>query len=210
MWVGFTPEKQIVQLWVFNLIQEAIMKKKSSAVLALVLMLGTAGFAGGKNPVVGGQEMLPTNTIMQNLSKSPNHTTLVSVIKAAGLEEMLSGAGPITIFAPINEAFAELPKGTMENLLKPEHKEQLRKMLTYNMLKGKWGTAELKKKMAENQNGVAEVTSMEGGTLSVSSHAGMHLMIRDHDDDIGMFNVSDVFSSNGVIHVVDNVMMPKE
>lgn len=176
---------------------------------ALLLFAATAVLAGS-NPVVGGREMLPTNTLFQNLSQSADHTTLVKAIRAAGLEEMLQGAGPITVFAPTNKAFAEMPEGLLDKLMKPENKDQLRRTLLYNMLAGKWTTADLKKKIKENKDGSAELKSMEGTKLKVADHAGMHLMIRSEDDDIGMFSIWDVASSNGLIHVVDNVMQLKE
>ena len=178
--------------------------------LGLVLLSATALFATTKNPVVGGKEMLPTNNILQNLSLSADHTTLVKAIKAAGLESTLEGAGPITIFAPTNQAFAEMPEGLFDKLMKPENKEQLKRMLLYNMLAGKWTTADLKQKIKESKTGSAELTSMEGATLKVADHNGMHLMIRSEDDDMGMFSIWDVASSNGLIHVVDNVMQLKE
>ncbi len=184
--------------------------KRNVLMLAVLLLAAVAALAADKNPVVGGQEMLPTNNILQNLSKSADHTTLVKAIKAAGLEETLTGAGPITIFAPTNQAFAEMPDGLFDKLMKPENKEQLRKTLLYNMLQGKWTTADLKKKIQESKDGLGELTSMEGAKLKIADHNGMHLMIRSEDDDIGMFSVWDIACSNGLIHVVDNVMQLKE
>lgn len=184
--------------------------KRNLLLLPLLALAASALFAADKNPVVGGQEMLPTNNILQNLSRSADHTTLVKAIKAAGLEETLTAAGPITIFAPKNQAFAEMPEGMFDKLMKPENKEQLKKMLLYNMMAGKWTTAELKKKIQESKNGLGELTSMEGAKLKIADHNGMHLMIRSEDDDIGMFSVWDVTCSNGLIHVVDNVMQLKE
>ena len=175
-----------------------------------VILITTVLFAADKNPVVGGQEMLPTNTILANLSKSADHTTFMSAIKAAGLEEELKAAGPITVFAPTNQAFADMPKGTMEKLMKPENKEQLKKMLLYNMASGKWTTDDLKKKIKESKDATAEIASLQGDKLTLKDHSGMHLMVQSEDDDIGMFNVSDVLCSNGVVHVIDNVMMLKQ
>jgi uncharacterized surface protein with fasciclin (FAS1) repeats len=186
------------------------MNRNPIFLLALLLISAPALLAAGKNPVVGGKEMLPTNNILQNLSLSADHTTLVKAIKAAGLESTLEGAGPITVFAPTNQAFAEMPDGLFDKLMRPENKEQLKKMLLYNMLAGAWSTDELKKKIRASKNGVAEVTTMEGDKLKVADHNGMHLMIRSEDDDMGMFSIWDVASSNGLIHVVDNVMQLKE
>ena len=185
--------------------------KRNFVIIWMLCALALAqASAADKNPVVGGQEMLPTSTLLENLSKSADHTTLVSAIKAAGLEEMLQGAGPITIFAPTNQAFAEMPEGLLQKLMKPENKEELRKTLLYNMLQGKWSTADLKKKIKESKDGLGELTSMEGSKLKIADHNGMHLMIRSEDDDIGMFSVWDVTCSNGIFHVVDNVMQLKE
>jgi uncharacterized surface protein with fasciclin (FAS1) repeats len=181
--------------------------------MIVVLLLSLAsGLARGaaKNPVVGGQEMLPANTLLENLSKSADHTTLIVAIKAAGLEETLAAPGPITVFAPTNKAFAEMPEGLLDRLMKPENKEELKKTLLYNMLQGQWSTADLKKKIKESKDGLGELTSIEGSKLKIADHNGMHLMIRSEDDDIGMFSVWDVACSNGIFHVVDNVMQLKE
>jgi uncharacterized surface protein with fasciclin (FAS1) repeats len=186
------------------------MNRNPILLLALLLISATALLAAARNPVVGGKEMLPTNNILQNLSLSADHTTLVKAIKAAGLEETLEGTSPITVFAPTNQAFAEMPDGLFDKLMKPENKEQLKRMLLYNMLAGKWSTADLKQKIKEAKTGSAELTSLQGSKLKVADHNGMHLMIRSEDDDIGMFSVWDVPSSNGLIHVVDNVMQLKE
>ena len=185
------------------------MNRNRVSLLALLVLSVSAAVAADKNPVVGGKEMLPTNNILQNLSLSADHTTLVKAIKAAGLERMLQGAGPITIFAPTNQAFAEMPEGLFDKLMKPENKEELKKTLLYNMLSGSMSTAELKKQIQASKNGVAEVTSMEGTKLTVADHNGMHLMIHSLDDDIGMFSIWDIRCSNGLIDVVDNVMQLK-
>lgn len=186
------------------------MKKNILPLFACIVLAVTALAAGGKNPVVGGQEMLPSSTIMQNLAKSADHTILVSLLKSSGLDKTLDGSGPFTVFAPINEAFTELPKGKLDELKKPENAEQLKKLLSYHIVQGKLGTAELKEKIKQGSEGMGDLMTLSGEKLHVADHNGMHLMIRSNDDDMGMFNVSDVFSSNGVIHVVDNVMSPKQ
>jgi uncharacterized surface protein with fasciclin (FAS1) repeats len=183
--------------------------KRHLAIVLVMPLIVVAAFAGDKNPAVGGQEMLPTNNIMQNLSKSADHTTLVAAIKAAGLEETLKGPGPFTIFAPTNKAFAEQPEGFVANLMKPENKEQLKRLLLYHVVAGRLTTAELKDKIKEGTDRQGEVATLSGLKLHVADHNGMHLMVRDDDDDMGMFEVSNVNSSNGVIHVIDNVMTPK-
>ena len=182
------------------------MKKYLLVVPAILLMIGFA-FAGDKNPVVGGQEMLPTNTIMQNLSKSADHTTFVAAIKAAGLEEKLNSAGPFTLFAPTNKAFSEQPEGFLSGLMKPENKEQLKKMVLYHVVAGKLTADDLKAKIKAQPQ--PEITTLSGLKLHVGDHGGKHLMVSDEDDDMGMFEVSNVNSANGVIHVIDNVMTPK-
>jgi uncharacterized surface protein with fasciclin (FAS1) repeats len=183
-----------------------MMKRYLSVVPAILLLIGLA-FAGDKNPVVGGQEMLPTNNIMQNLSKSADHTTLVAAIKAAGLEEMLKGPGPFTIFAPTNEAFSEQPDNYIGNLMKPENKEQLKKMVLYHVVAGKLTAEDLTAKLKADPQ--AEIMTLSGLKLHVADHNGKHLMVKDDDDDMGMFEVSNAIGSNGVIHVIDNVMTPK-
>ena len=185
------------------------MNRNRVSLLTLILLLVTAGVAADKNPVVGGNEMLPTNNILENLSRSTDHTTLVKAIKAAGLEKMLEGPGPITIFAPTNQAFAEMPDGLFDKLMKPENKEELKKTLLYNMLSGSMSTDELKKQIKASKNGVTEVTSMEGAKIKVADHNGMHLMIHSEDDDIGMFSIWDIRCKNGLIDVVDNIMQLK-
>ncbi len=183
------------------------MKRLLALIFAIALM--TAVFAGDKNPVMGGQEMLPTNNVMQNLSKSADHTTFVAAIKAAGLEGTLTAVGPFTIFAPTNKSFAEQPEGFLSNLMKPENKEQLKKMVLYHVVAGKLTSAELKDMIKKGTDRQGEVTTLSGLKLKVADHNGMHLMVRDDDDDMGMFELADVNSSNGVIHVIDNVMTPK-
>ncbi len=183
--------------------------KRFLALIFAISLMTAAVFAGDKNPVVGGQEMLPTSNIMQNLSKSADHTTFVAAIKAAGLEKTLNGAGPFTIFAPTNKAFSEQPAEFMTTLMKPENKEQLKKMVLYHVVAGKLTSAELKEKIKAGKDRHGEVVTVSGLKLRVGDHSGTHLMVLDDDDDMGMFEASDVNSSNGVIHVIDNVMTPK-
>jgi len=119
-----------------------------------------------KNPVVGGQEMYPTKNIVENAVNSADHTTLVAAVKAAGLVETLEGPGPFTVFAPTNEAFAKLPAGTVNTLLKPENKAALTKVLTYHVVSGRLSASDLKKQIKAG-NGNAELTTVEGGKLWV-------------------------------------------
>ncbi len=183
------------------------MKRLLALIFAMSVMTA-AVFAGDKNPVVGGQEMLPTSNIMQNLSKSADHTTFVAAIKAAGLEETLKGAGPFTIFAPTNKAFSEQPADFMTTLMKPENKEQLKKMVLYHVVAGKLTSTDLTDILKKGQDR-HEVMTLSGLKLHVADHNGKHLMVLDDDDDMGMFEAADVSSSNGMIHVIDNVMTPK-
>ena len=174
------------------------------ACLALCLT-SVAAFAG--NPMVGGAPMFPTKDIVDNAVNSRDHTTLVAAVKAAGLVDTLKGPGPFTVFAPTNAAFAKLPAGTVDNLLKSENKEMLTKVLTYHVVAGKWSAADLKRKIKEG-NGNAELTTVSGGKLWVTLHEGKHLMIRDEKGNAAYITIADVFQSNGVIHVIDTVVMP--
>lgn len=174
---------------------------KKHIYLIAILVLGVSSLLAGDKP--------PAQTIMQNAGNTADLSTLVKAIKAAGLEQLLEGPGPYTLFAPNNEAFSELPKGTLENLLKPENKEKLKKVLEMHVVQGKWTTADLKKKIEEGK-GTAELTCMTGEKLHLADHGGRMLMVKDNDDDIGMFLGSEAVQVNGVVHMIDNVMSPKE
>jgi len=175
---------------------------------ALIAMTITSAVASQmQNPVVGGQEMFPTKNIIQNAVNSADHTTLVAAVKAAGLVETLEGPGPFTVFAPTNEAFNKLPAGTVDTLLKPENKAALSKVLTYHVVAGRWTSADLMKKIKEG-NGTAELTTVEGGKLWAMLHDGKHIMLKDEKGGMALVTIADVLQSNGVIHVVDTVLMP--
>lgn len=183
--------------------------KNTSLALVIVMALAVASaLAGMKNPVVGGREMFPTKNIIENAVNSADHTTLVAAVKAAGLVETLQGAGPFTVFAPTNEAFNKLPAGTVETLLKSENKGTLTKVLTYHVVSGKLSVADLKRKINQG-NGAAELTTVEGGKLWASLHDGQHIMLKDEKGEMALVTVPNVFQSNGVIHVIDTVVMPK-
>src|SRR5690348_6024499 len=143
------------------------MTKNILPLFAFIVVAVAALVPGGKNPVVGGNEMLPTSTIMQNLSKSADHTILVSLLKSTGLDKTLEGTGPYTLFAPTNEAFNELPKGQLDELKKPENAERLKKLLSYHIVQGKLGTAELKEKIKQGSDGVGDVMTLSGEKLHV-------------------------------------------
>jgi uncharacterized surface protein with fasciclin (FAS1) repeats len=184
------------------------MNRKMVVVFASMLILtAVLAVAGSKNPMVGGQEMYPTKDIIDNAVNSKDHTTLVAAVKAAGLVDTLKGAGPFTVFAPTNEAFDKLPAGTVESLLKPENKATLTKVLTYHVVAGRLSATDLKKKIKEG-NGTAELATVEGGKLWASVHDGQHIMLKDEKGGTALVTIANVFQSNGVIHVIDSVVMP--
>jgi uncharacterized surface protein with fasciclin (FAS1) repeats len=183
------------------------MRNKLFALIALFSLATVVVVAAAKNPMVGGQEMFPTKNIIQNAVNSADHTTLVAAVKAAGLVQTLESPGPFTVFAPTNEAFGKLPAGTVDSLLKPENKETLAKVLTYHVVAGKVSAADLKK-MITAGNGTAELKTVEGGKLWASLHEGKHIMLKDEKGGTALVTIPDVFQSNGVIHVVDAVVMP--
>ncbi len=158
------------------------------------------------DPMVGGAAMYPTKTIVQNAVNSPDHTTLVAAVKAAGLVDTLSGPGPFTVFAPTNEAFDKLPPGTVDTLVKPENKATLTKILTYHVVSGAY-TAKQLMKLVKAGGGTASLTTVQGEPLTITQ-MGHHLMVTDAKGDVAHVTIGDVIQSNGVIHVVDTVLMP--
>ena len=183
------------------------MNRKFAVVIALMTIAVTSALAGMKNPVVGGQEMYPTKTIVENAVNSADHTTLVAAVKAAGLVGTLEGPGPFTVFAPTNEAFAKLPAGTVDTLLKPENKATLTKILTYHVVAGRLSAADLKKQIKAG-NGKTELTTVQGGKLWASLQDGNHILLKDEKGGTALVTIPNVFQSNGVIHVIDSVVMP--
>jgi len=159
-----------------------------------------------KNPMVGGKEMYPNKNIIENAVNSADHTTLVAAVKAAGLVETLEGPGPFTVFAPTNAAFAKLPAGTVDTLLKPENKPTLVKILTYHVVAGRLSAADIKKMIKEG-NGKAELKTVSGGTLTAMMKGNM-IELKDDKGGISTITQANVFQSNGVIHVVDSVLLP--
>ena len=174
--------------------------------LSVVALAATSAMAGSKNPVVGGQEMYPTKDIIDNAVNSADHTTLVAAVKAAGLVDTLKGSGPFTVFAPTNEAFAKLPAGTVENLLKPESKDAPTKVLTYHVVPGRLSALDLKKQIKAG-NGQAELKTVSGGTLTVMMQ-GKNIVLKDEKGGVSTVTIPNVFQSNGVIHVVNAVVLP--
>lgn len=190
------------------------MKKivKSVLVASIALLVTQGAFAQKmeskeKTVMVGGAAMYPSKNIVENAMNSKDHTTLVAAVKAAGLVETLEGAGPFTVFAPTNEAFNKLPKGTVDNLLKPENKAMLTSVLTYHVVSGKMDSKDIMD-MIKKGNGKAMLKTVNGGMLTATMK-GDKLVLTDEKGGMSMVTIKDVYQSNGVIHVVDTVLMPK-
>ncbi|GAB4009565.1 fasciclin domain-containing protein [Spirosoma migulaei] len=179
--------------------------KFTFAILSL-LAISQVSFAQEKTVTVGGAPMYPSKNIIENAVNSKDHTTLVAAVKAAGLVETLSGPGPFTVFAPTNKAFDKLPKGTVETLVKPESKETLTKILTYHVVSGKMSAADLMKAIADG-GGKATLTTVSGGTLT-AMQKGKKIELTDAKGGVSTVTIADVNQSNGVIHVIDTVLMP--
>lgn len=158
------------------------------------------------NPMVGGAAMLRSRDIVDNAVNSADHTTLVAAVKAAGLVQTLKGKGPFTVFAPTNAAFDKLPAGTVDTLVKPENKEMLTKILTYHVLAGKFDSKAIAKKIRKG-HGTAKFTTVSGNTL-MATMSGNDLILRDEKGGTSRVTIGNVYQSNGVIHVVDSVLMP--
>ena len=185
--------------------------KLSFATLAIAALLGTATIQSAsaqkaKTVMVGGAAMYPTKNIIENAVNSKDHTTLVAAVKAAGLVETLQGPGPFTVFAPTNEAFNALPAGTVETLVKPENKATLTKILTYHVVAGRMTAADIAKAIKAG-GGKATLKTVSGGTLTAMMK-GKTLELKDEKGGISTVTIADVLQSNGVIHVVNTVLMP--
>lgn len=157
--------------------------------------------------MVGGAPMLPTKDIIDNAVNSKDHTTLVAAVKAAGLVDTLKGPGPFTVFAPTNAAFAALPAGTVDTLLKPENKAKLTTVLTYHVVPGKLDAAAITKLITDGK-GMASLKTVAGGTLTAKAMGGK-VMVTDESGGTATVTTANVYQSNGVIHVVDKVLLPK-
>ncbi|MAB58009.1 MAG: beta-Ig-H3/fasciclin [Aequorivita sp.] len=185
----------------------------TAAVFAMALLAGTtSNFAQNKmmnekTVMVGGAEMYPSKTIVENAVNSKDHTTLVAAVKAADLVETLQDDGPFTVFAPTNMAFEKLPMGTVESLLKPENKKTLQTILTYHVLAGKHSAADIMKDIKKG-NGKATYKTVSGGTLTAMMK-GKKVMLMDENGGMATVTIADVNQSNGVIHVIDGVVLPK-
>ncbi len=182
-----------------------------TSTLATILAFGALGVASGAMaqtmPMVGGAPMDPAKTIPENASKATNLTTLVAAVKAAGLAETLSGPGPFTVFAPTNAAFEKLPAGTVDTLVKPENKAQLTKILTYHVVPAK-ATSEAAMKMIKDDGGKHTVKTVEGEELTLAMK-GDKLTVTDAKGNVATVTQADVIQKNGVVHVIDTVLMPE-
>ncbi len=182
------------------------MNKFAKVVLSAALLAGSMTAVAQKDPDVGGAPMYPSKTIVENAINSPIHKTLVAAVKAAGLVDTLNSAGPFTVFAPTDDAFAKLPAGTVDTLVKPESKDTLTKILTYHVVPGKISSKGLAK-MIKKGGGTATLKTVQGGTLTAKA-SGSIITLTDEKGGTSTITTADVFQKNGVIHVVDTVLMP--
>lgn len=192
------------------------MNFKNSKLLVVSSLAMGAAFAGAlqppmlspsSNPMVGGMAMMKTKNIVENAVSSADHTTLVAAVKAAGLVDVLMSKGPFTVFAPVNEAFARLPAGTVDTLLQPENKDALKKVLTYHVVPGRIDSLELKRRIKQGM-GKATLRTVSGGTLLATMNGQTNIVIQDEKGGVASISTYDVYQSNGVIHVVNRVLMP--
>ena len=175
------------------------------ALSASAQMMG--GGTSNNNPTVGGAPMYRTKNIVENAVNSADHTTLVAAVKAAGLIETLQGKGPFTVFAPTNAAFEKLPAGTVETLVKPENKGTLTKILTYHVVAGKYDGKKLMDAIKKG-GGEASLKTVSGGTLKARMNGANGITLTDEKGGTSNVTIADVYQSNGVIHVIDTVVMP--
>jgi uncharacterized surface protein with fasciclin (FAS1) repeats len=186
--------------------QRTALAGATAVALALGATTVAPTFAAEMTKMVGGAAMYPSKNIVENAVHSKDHTTLVAAVKAAGLVDTLEGPGPFTVFAPTNEAFSLLPKGTVSTLLKPENKQKLTEILTYHVVPGRLTTSELREKVRAG-GGMAELTTVAGEKLTVKESGG-NLWIVDAKGDVARITISNVMQSNGVIQVINKVMLP--
>ncbi len=184
-----------------------IYRHMSSCAAIIMLIAGGATAVQAKNPMVGGAAMYPTKTIVENAVNSKDHTTLVAAVKAAGLVETLSGPGPFTVFAPTNAAFAKLPAGTVDTLLKPENREKLKSVLTYHVVPGRMTAMDIAAKAKAN-GGKAMLKTVQGEMLTAWKDKAGAWWLTDAKGGKSKITIANVMQSNGVIHVVDTVLMP--
>ena len=183
------------------------MKRMHLLSVAAALFALAAPAIAANTVMVGGQAMLPSKDIVDNAVNSADHTTLVAAVKAAGLVDTLKGKGPFTVFAPTNEAFMALPAGTVDKLLLPDMKKDLTGVLTYHVVAGKLDLMTLKQKITAG-NGMAVLRTVSGGSLTAKMNGPNNVVIEDAQGNVADITTYDVYQSNGVIHVVDKVLMP--
>jgi len=183
--------------------------KKSILKLSMIalMLVGVQSLKAQKTVMVGGEAMYPMKNIIENAVNSKDHTTLVAAVKAAGLVETLQGAGPFTVFAPTNSAFDKLPEGTVATLLKPENKQMLTAVLTYHVVAGKMDADTIVKAIKKG-NGKAVLTTVSGGKLTAMMNGERNVTLTDEKGNTSNISVYDVYQSNGVIHVIDTVVLP--
>jgi uncharacterized surface protein with fasciclin (FAS1) repeats len=187
-------------------IEERKNEMKKIAQMFVITLVAASAILAAKNPMVGGHEMFPSRNIVQNALNSDDHTTLVAAVKAAGLLDTLEGPGPFTVFAPTNAAFAKLPAGTVDTLLMTENKATLAKILTYHVVSGRMDAKDIARAI-KTGNGKAELTTVSGGKLWASMQ-GKDLVLTDEKGGVAKVTISNVTQSNGVIHVIDTVLLP--
>lgn len=177
--------------------------------LSLTVFLSLAALTtyGQNTVIVGGEAMYPKKNIVENAVNSKDHTTLVAAVKAAGLVETLQGNGPFTVFAPVNDAFVYLPAGTVESLLKPENKGQLIAVLTYHVVSGSYDFKALSKSIRQG-NGTATLKTVQGELLTFTMNGPQNIQVKDSKGTVANIPTYDVYQSNGVIHVIDKVLLP--
>lgn len=181
--------------------------KRPIQLATLALALTTTVAFAGNTVTVGGRDMFPAKDIIDNAVNSADHTTLVAAVKAAGLVETLKGKGPFTVFAPTDAAFGRLPAGTVETLVKPQNKETLTKILTYHVVAGNWDYKAITKAIKDGK-GKAAIRTVSGGTLWAMMNGDHNIVLKDSKGSIANISTYDVTQSNGVIHVIDRVVMP--
>lgn len=183
------------------------MLKSATLVLTFVLAVFSVNAQVKSNTImVGGEAMFPMKNIVENAVNSKAHTTLVAAVKAAGLVETLQGKGPFTVFAPVNDAFENLPAGTVETLLKPESKPTLTKVLTYHVVAGKYDFKTISSRIKKGNNTLKTVS---GGTLTFMMNGARNIVVKDENGATANITTYDVYQSNGVIHSIDTVLLPK-
>jgi len=178
---------------------------------SFIVMFSTNAYAqtmAMNDPMVGGNAMYSTKNVVENALNSKDHATLVAAVKAGGLVETLEGTGPFTVFAPTNEAFTDLPAGTVDNLLKPENKATLVKILTYHVVAGKYDYNAIAK-LIKAGGGKASLKTVSGGTLWFMMNGDHNIVIKDEKGNVSTINTYDVYQSNGVIFSIDAVLMPQ-